>query len=257
VNSKVIREYWSRANKYGDIRDGMETDNLKYAVWRDKLEKKTFKHIINKLFTSDIGYNVLDVGCGNGRWSKWLSYSHFPYFEVTAIDYSKGMVADAKRKDRITEYIVADVRDFTTDEKYDIIYFNGVLQYINDDEFVDVMSRYKNYLTDIGIIISRDSLSEYDISIVKARADYQTLYRSKKNFDKLTNSAMLQVVGRCQAYEMPAKVVFGIEYLGGRGLNVIYKIPLIEGVLRKLYKVIRHKEYGEEDVNMYFSIIGW
>ncbi len=78
------------------------------------------------------GQRVLDLGCGTGRHSLWLAERGAV---VTAVDFSEGMLAEARRKpgaDAIT-FIAHDLRTslpFTTE--FDLVVSGLVLEHLRD-----------------------------------------------------------------------------------------------------------------------------
>lgn len=79
------------------------------------------------------GKSVLDLGCGTGRHALWLAHSGAV---VTALDFSEGMLAEARRKtgaDRI-EFRVYDLHQPLpfADEHFDFIVSGLVLEHLQD-----------------------------------------------------------------------------------------------------------------------------
>lgn len=78
---------------------------------------------------------ILDCGCGTGRMSLWLK-NEFAEAEVTAIDFSEGMLAKARQKDTQQQinWQVADLnKPFPLPEKrFDLITSTLVVEHIDD-----------------------------------------------------------------------------------------------------------------------------
>lgn len=60
--------------------------------------------------------NVVDLGCGNGRYSKVLNYQSY-----TGYDSSFVMIADAKRRNPDKQFALIDIFKFQSDESYDTL----------------------------------------------------------------------------------------------------------------------------------------
>ncbi|MEW6709774.1 MAG: class I SAM-dependent methyltransferase, partial [Candidatus Riflebacteria bacterium] len=78
---------------------------------------------------------ILDCGCGTGRMSIWLQKS-FPQAVVTGVDFSAGMLKQAKQKDdtgRI-KWQVADLNQPfpLPDRKFDLVVSTLVVEHIRD-----------------------------------------------------------------------------------------------------------------------------
>ncbi|MFT3878150.1 MAG: class I SAM-dependent methyltransferase [Gemmatales bacterium] len=79
------------------------------------------------------GKYVLDLGCGTGRHALWLAHSGA---NVTAVDFSEGMLAEARRKPG-AESIQFRVHDLHqplpfADEQFDIIVCGLVMEHLKD-----------------------------------------------------------------------------------------------------------------------------
>ncbi len=71
--------------------------------------------------------SVLELGCGSGNDAIWFAKKGF---NVTAVDVSSAMIDIAKEKSKglsNIKYIVDDVHQFSTEERFDIIYDRGFL----------------------------------------------------------------------------------------------------------------------------------
>jgi ubiquinone/menaquinone biosynthesis C-methylase UbiE len=79
------------------------------------------------------GLDVLDLGCGTGRHSLWLSGAGA---RVTAIDFSEGMLAEARRKPgadavRLLAHNLEDPLRFA-DSTFDLVVSGLVLEHLRD-----------------------------------------------------------------------------------------------------------------------------
>ncbi|MBA8795678.1 trans-aconitate 2-methyltransferase [Friedmanniella endophytica] len=76
---------------------------------------------------------VVDLGCGPGRLTAGLA-ARWPGAEVTGVDSSPAMIADARRQalpDRV-RFVEQDLRDWTPAEPVDVIVSNATLQWLPD-----------------------------------------------------------------------------------------------------------------------------
>lgn len=77
------------------------------------------------------GERILDVGCGTGMLTEKLAESGAI---VTGIDASAEMIAKAKEAYPQIEFFVKDATDFSVDEKFDAVFSNATLHWINEQE---------------------------------------------------------------------------------------------------------------------------
>ena len=129
------------------------------AIYRCTSEQEHFLRIFNP--TKEM--RILEVGSGGGRWGFWLSDK---VREYVGIDISPAMVAIAE-KERIRRKL-SNVRfecttypEFNDDHKFDLVYFSGVLQCMDDSAVAQCVETANSMLDGIEkTIISRDSVSE-------------------------------------------------------------------------------------------------
>jgi ubiquinone/menaquinone biosynthesis C-methylase UbiE len=112
--------------------------------------------IINKLL--DFGLKndskVLEIGCGNGALSK-LILKNIPKGGITALDISSESISRAKinlKEFNNVEYIVSDVSNFDTNEKYDFVVLSDVLEHIPLETHNELFKKLYQILKLSGVI---------------------------------------------------------------------------------------------------------
>jgi len=98
-------------------------------LYDNTVEIEKVEELVKKLNISKLqNLNIIDVGCGNGRSTKWL-HEMFPNSRITAIDISQENIMYAKKKNELrnVHYIQADAFDFFSaplvKEQYDLVFF--------------------------------------------------------------------------------------------------------------------------------------
>lgn len=86
-----------------------------------------------ELLAPKTGEWILDVGCGTGQLTGELAARGA---EVTGIDSSAEMVAEAKRKFPELRFEVMDAREIRMDRKFDAVFSNAALHWIKEPERV-------------------------------------------------------------------------------------------------------------------------
>jgi len=86
-----------------------------------------------ELLAPKAGERILDVGCGTGQLTMEIAASGA---EVTGIDRSAEMVAEAKRKFPELRFEVMDAREIRMERKFDAVFSNAALHWIKDAERV-------------------------------------------------------------------------------------------------------------------------
>ncbi|MDP2671493.1 MAG: class I SAM-dependent methyltransferase [bacterium] len=108
---------------------------------------------------------VLDAGAGPGLMTRELQKRGW---EVTACDYSKGMIETSKKKARQEGlpdvYQQLKLQELgKLDQKFDYIILNGVLPYISENEETKVFEEIKKVLNPGGILIGSHYNLYFDI----------------------------------------------------------------------------------------------
>lgn len=178
-----------------------QDENPELAVLRDKQEKEKISSLLNW----QQGQTVLDLGCGIGRWGEEiLSRGGVNY---VGIDYSKNLLDLAEKN--LSDYpnkklLLASFQEFpevlsknNVQEKYDKIFINGVMMYLNDTDLEqglkDVLqacgTHCELYLKESMGAEKRLTLSDfYSDSLTQ---NYTAIYRSIEEYDELINKYFL------------------------------------------------------------------
>jgi len=101
---------------------------------------------------------ILEVGCGDGRWVRFIAeITHQPEF-ITGTDLSAPRVALAKKMNPAIECQVADVVETPIDEKFDIILAWDVFTHLKTKEQIQkALRNIHNALSERGVFIFFDA----------------------------------------------------------------------------------------------------
>jgi trans-aconitate methyltransferase len=120
--------------------------------------------------------SVLEIGCGFGRMTK-IAYR--PGLRYLAIDVSEDQLASSGRHVPGPEYRLADVRYFTTDEKFDLVLASEVLMHIPPADVgrvIESMKQMSNrYIVSIDLATWEGTLAKHNWC-----HDYLSLYAPYK-----------------------------------------------------------------------------
>lgn len=136
--------------------------------WFKKRISWNYKYFIGKwdyMVNEEIRYNtivdfikqckienarILDIGCGYGALNKYLNPDDYSY--CLGVDLSDNAIYKAKKsKFPKSDFIAADAHKFYPTVTFDIIIFNEVLYYL--DNQMDIVSRFTEYFNDNGYFI--------------------------------------------------------------------------------------------------------
>jgi len=140
-----------------NIKNFYESDSVAYDLrWEKKGGQKTSeaqKQIVNYFIKSWKGYNILEIGCGSGRFSSLLASSSR---NVTYMDLTKGMLDVTKNKLKQEEHSFVGVNGsvinipFANETKDAIISIN-VMNHIED--FKNSLVEFKRVLKPNGKLL--------------------------------------------------------------------------------------------------------
>jgi len=99
---------------------------------------------------------VLDIGCGEGRNALWLAERGF---EVTAVDKNESILNALREKFSESdkhlkiEFKNQDIKEFKSpSDYYNVILAFNSLMFLKKSEFLETISKIKNYLAPEGLI---------------------------------------------------------------------------------------------------------
>lgn len=177
-NEKNIA-FWDRAAQRsrtgkealaGMLMDGKEFE----ALYRCRSEQE---HLL-RIFNPTKGGRILEIGSGGGRWGFWFADRVGAY---VGIDLSPSMVEIAKaertrRNLSNVRFECVNMLDFEDDAGFDLIYFSGVLQYMDDTIIRRCIEKAASLLSVKGVIISRDTVQKTER--VEKSGAYPVVYRT-------------------------------------------------------------------------------
>ncbi len=144
---------------------------------------------------------VLDLGCGTGRWA-------FAFAEkcryVLGVDFSKTMIRRAQqiaeeRGVKNVEFAVESVQMFQPQKRFDIIIISGVLVYFDDSELESLIQNVRQSLKPGGRIISRETVAIHKRIDVRGEYNekigdyYSATYRTADEYHRLFQKAGLEL----------------------------------------------------------------
>ena len=96
---------------------------------------------------------VLDIGCGEGKDAVYMAQQgcKVSAFDITQSGIRKTKLLAEKRGVSVDAF-VADINDFEIDDKFDIIYSTGTIQYLFDDCIEPFFEKIKSMVNVGGLI---------------------------------------------------------------------------------------------------------
>jgi cyclopropane fatty-acyl-phospholipid synthase-like methyltransferase len=191
-------DYWTRF--WAD-----KTDPLHSAsddAYYDRLASE-LRLVLPENFSS-----VLEVGCGNGCLYQRLGFDRVSY---RGIDYSPSMIRSFIHAYPGACVEVGDFRNFAADDGFDLIFSNGVMQYVTLAEFDRQLAFARRLLAPGGHVVHAGVL----------RASCR-------------NALMSGELGRNQGSWLKRSLLFASEWMGvHRSMGYWYPIPEVRRLAEK------------------------
>ncbi|CAK0757116.1 hypothetical protein CCP3SC1AL1_2350003 [Gammaproteobacteria bacterium] len=191
INNEQNVAFWNRVaqqSEFGGAYAGMlmGQDRVFEAIYRCEAEQKRLLSIFSPTQKSSV---VLEIGSGGGRWGLFFSEKVKSYI---GLDISPNMVAVANREAAKNKLLNVrfenfDFLEFQSNCHFDLIFFSGVLQYMNDDVVEICIAKATNLLLPGGSIITRDSVQLS--SRVEKTGEYPVIYRTESEYVKFFEAA--------------------------------------------------------------------
>jgi SAM-dependent methyltransferase len=127
---------------YNRIAEDWYKDHNKDTWWQEGTNK--FVSVLAQ------GASVLDIGCGAGVKSKYLSENGL---KVVGMDFSEKLIEIAKREVPNINFIVGDIYELDSyQSKFDAVFAQAVLLHIPKGKVMEVLEKFKNKLNPGGIL---------------------------------------------------------------------------------------------------------
>jgi SAM-dependent methyltransferase len=147
-----------------------------WPIWEDvevyREESQLFARLIRKHAKIKV-HALLDVGCGGGKNAFHLKR----HFEVTGIDISKAMLANARKLNPECTFRPADMRNFELKRQFDSVLINDATAYMTTQrDLLKVFKTAYKHLKPGGVMIThpeecRESFKQNETTIWKAKTD--------------------------------------------------------------------------------------
>ncbi|WP_144666833.1 class I SAM-dependent methyltransferase [Campylobacter jejuni] len=154
---------------------------------------------------------ILDLASGTGI---IINKIHEKVKEIVAIEKIKKFTKFIEKKDNIKVFH-QDIFQFETIEKFDLVLMFGILHYLNEDESIFLLKKYKNYLKQKdGILIIKQQFGVYDDVAVSS-------FINQNN----TDCAQLENVAYVSQYRFLDKEMDTLRKIGFKIIEVVDIYP--------------------------------
>ena len=110
-------------------------------------------------FDPDSSFKAIDIGCGTGTISQKITEC-FPNIQITCLDIAENMLKLAQHKladHKKSNFILADINDFSFDESYDVIVSSLALHHlVSMEDKIEFYIKIYDALSPGGIFFNAD-----------------------------------------------------------------------------------------------------
>lgn len=134
------------------------------------------KAYIDEFIASLAGKKVLDIGCGAGQITDYLTQRGIG---VIGIDFSEELLKIAKQNFPNSKFILADICDYEQKEQVDGIITKDVLFHLSDENLIQVLQKFRKMLKPNGnlcIIMDMPKEAGEQIFVEELDDKYQIYY---------------------------------------------------------------------------------
>lgn len=240
----------------------MEGTNMKQAVWSaleiERLHVYEDNYKANEYFSNMIGdkivkyskrwikkdANILDYGCGPGYLIKFLLNAGY---KTSGMDFTHESVdiANEKYKGKNNFRGAYYFDELSCNNQFDVIFNIEVIEHLTDDYLDDMFSKYKQLLTDDGIVIITTPNNQNLVADSVYCPFCDTLFSPVQHVRSWNRSTLTKYV---------SEKGFDIVFIDEVNLKEMY-LPISKRMilmLKKLYHLIEKKE--EKKKNLYCVI---
>lgn len=150
-------DYWdSKAASYEDSAVSMWPNQS-----LNRLYDQEQRRMIGRHMGDIVNLELLDVGCGTGRLSRWLAQQGA---QVTGIDFSQGALAIARKQSQgdNPQYRQCSVFELTEEQVYDLAFTWAVLTVAcrDKEQLLDALTRIRRALRPSGLLLLMEPIHQ-------------------------------------------------------------------------------------------------
>nr|WP_282557748.1 methyltransferase domain-containing protein [Providencia burhodogranariea] len=135
----------------------MEWQAKQYSVFDEQRSRPAYD-LVNAIPEIN-AQSIIDLGCGTGNSTQAL-LSRYSAHNIMGLDNSETMLIEAKKRLPQIDFQLADISQWESEKKYDVIFSNAALQWLPDH--ISLYTRLVNNLTEGGYLAVQtpDNLQE-------------------------------------------------------------------------------------------------
>lgn len=188
-----MQQYWQKHSsahgKFDVNRDPDGLQNVCHAdapLWLNRYYARFQSQVYHRIFKCIphvSGGRALDVGCGAGRWSRYLDDRGY---STVGIDLQPDLIALNRRRYPAIDFYCTSIQEYESSAMFDLVSSVTVLQHIPFDEQVNVVDRLRSFLRTGGYAIVLENVHDQGMHVFsRTAARWEDLF-TRSGFRSLT-----------------------------------------------------------------------
>ena len=168
-SGQEMRRYWelysARWARLDYARDPDGLENVCYAgvsSWINRyyayFQRKVYRTLFSRLPAPAAGARALDIGCGAGRWCRFLAERGY---RTVGIDLQPELMEINRRRYPQMTFERAAIQDYTAEEPFDIVSSVTVIQHIPADEHALVIRKIRSLVKTGGYALILENIRDH------------------------------------------------------------------------------------------------
>lgn len=201
--------------------------------------------------------NLLELGCGVGRWALSLAPLVGKYVGIdvnsNAIRIAESIV-NSEGIDNV-KFFHQSITDFNPESYYDIIYFSGVSQYLSDQDLSFILNKIKPHLSNNAILVDRSTINIQKREIL-VNDSYVSIFRTPNEIAEIAYDNGWECYFKCRSYRFMRitpflckgkRQLFMLKILNLLGPNIFHLINGLSLILDTIKPVPFEGGYRSHD----------
>ncbi|MCA9034583.1 MAG: class I SAM-dependent methyltransferase [Planctomycetaceae bacterium] len=200
-NQSKVKAFYDRQAKSHESGAAVLGEPTEFSVrYRASAEWATFRRIVRLRPKM----RVVELGCGAGRWLAELSPKVGQVIGVELSDRCYALAYERTRDlDNVRVFNMCLEEFSLAADEVDLIYFSGVLLYLDDEQCRLQLARYGESLSKEGLIVIRDSVASHSTHDISHGEGYVARYRTDSDWRSLLKDAGFELMQQIPANANP------------------------------------------------------